>query len=144
MTPAFWSGKSVFLTGHTGFKGSWLSLLLQSFGARVTGYALPAPTTPSLFKDADIVAGMESLIGESGRKEAEAKLSDILGKKVKLQLVIGDVPEPESISEEEPEAPEPAKAAEPPPPPANPADDFKNDPLIRKALEIFAAEIQTT
>jgi CDP-glucose 4,6-dehydratase len=64
MTPAFWSGKSVFLTGHTGFKGSWLSLLLQSFGARVTGYALPAPTTPSLFKDADIGAGMESLIGD--------------------------------------------------------------------------------
>jgi len=64
MTPAFWSGKSVFLTGHTGFKGSWLSLLLQSFGARVTGYALPAPTTPSLFKDADVGADMESLIGD--------------------------------------------------------------------------------
>ncbi len=86
--------------------------------------------------------GMESLIGESGRKEAEAKLADILGKKVKLQLVIGDVPE--IIAEEEPEEVEPEKPSEPTPPPANPADDFKNDPLIRKALDIFAAEFQTT
>ena len=123
----------------TGFSKSliyrWLSGgIFQSAGEGTVLVALP-PSSKE---------GMESLIGESGRKEAEAKLSDILGKKVKLQLVIGDVPEPESISEEEPEAPEPAKAAEPPPPPANPADDFKNDPLIRKALEIFAAEIQTT
>ncbi len=88
--------------------------------------------------------GMESLIGESGRKEAESKLSDILGKKVKLQLVIGDVPEAEIIAEEEPEPVEPEKAPETPPLSTNPADDFKNDPLIRKALEIFAAEIQTT
>ena len=64
MTPAFWSGKSVFLTGHTGFKGSWLALLLQAFGARVTGYALPAPTHPSLFDDADVGTDMESCIGD--------------------------------------------------------------------------------
>ncbi len=88
--------------------------------------------------------GMESLIGESGRKEAEGKLTEVLGKKVKLHLVVGDVPEPETVTEDEPEIEEPEKASEPPPPPANPADDFKNDPLIRKALEIFAAEIQTT
>ncbi|MEX1119211.1 MAG: hypothetical protein WEB60_10515, partial [Terrimicrobiaceae bacterium] len=88
--------------------------------------------------------GMESLIGESGRKEAEGKLADILGRKVKLQLMIGDVPEPETISDEEPEPVEVNKAPGPPAPAANPADDFKNDPLIRKALEIFAAEIQTT
>jgi DNA polymerase-3 subunit gamma/tau len=113
----------------------WLSGgIFQSAGDNTVLVALP-PSSKE---------GMESLIGESGRKEAEGKLSDILGKKVKLQLVIGDVPEPESISEEEPEAVEPAKAPVAPPPPANPADDFKNDPLIRKALEIFAAEIQTT
>ena len=64
MTPDFWSGKSVFLTGHTGFKGSWLALLLQAFGARVTGYALPAPTHPSLFDDADVGTDMESCIGD--------------------------------------------------------------------------------
>lgn len=46
---SFWKGKKVFLTGHTGFKGSWLSLWLHSMGADVTGYALDPPTEPSLF-----------------------------------------------------------------------------------------------
>jgi CDP-glucose 4,6-dehydratase len=50
----FWRGKSVLVTGHTGFKGSWLSLWLASLGARVTGYALAPPTSPSLFDLADI------------------------------------------------------------------------------------------
>lgn len=45
----FWQGKKVFITGHTGFKGSWLSLWLSSLGAKVTGYALNPPTNPSLF-----------------------------------------------------------------------------------------------
>ncbi|MFM2112939.1 MAG: hypothetical protein RLZZ271_1599, partial [Pseudomonadota bacterium] len=44
MNPQFWRGRKVFLTGHTGFKGSWLSLWLQQLGAELTGYALPAPT----------------------------------------------------------------------------------------------------
>jgi CDP-glucose 4,6-dehydratase len=43
----FWAGKSVFLTGHTGFKGGWLSLWLKQLGAKVTGYSLEPPTTPS-------------------------------------------------------------------------------------------------
>jgi len=46
----FWKEKRVFLTGHTGFKGAWLSLWLHSLGARVTGYALKPPTNPSLFE----------------------------------------------------------------------------------------------
>ena len=51
---SFWRGKSVFLTGHTGFKGSWLSLLLSSLGAKVHGYSLTPPTTPSLFVEAKV------------------------------------------------------------------------------------------
>lgn len=64
MNPAFWRGKRVLLTGHTGFKGSWLSLWLQSMGAQVTGYALAPPTNPSLFKIAEVVQGMTSVIGD--------------------------------------------------------------------------------
>ena len=64
MNPAFWSDKKVFLTGHTGFKGSWLSLWLQQLGAEVTGYALPPPTNPSLFDVAQVAQGMKSIIGD--------------------------------------------------------------------------------
>lgn len=64
MTPGFWQGKRVFLTGHTGFKGSWLSLWLQQLGAQVTGFALEAPSHPSLFAEADVGAGMRSIIGD--------------------------------------------------------------------------------
>lgn len=60
----FWRGKRVFLTGHTGFKGSWLSLWLQSFGADVTGYALAPPTQPCLFEIAEVASGMTSIIGD--------------------------------------------------------------------------------
>lgn len=64
MTPEFWKGKKVFLTGHTGFKGSWLSLWLQYLGAEVTGYALQPPTYPSLFEIARVNDGMRSIIGD--------------------------------------------------------------------------------
>lgn len=64
MTHGFWCGKRVFLTGHTGFKGSWVSLWLQSLGAEVTGYALPPPTEPSLFDVARVQQGMESIIAD--------------------------------------------------------------------------------
>ncbi|WP_332778388.1 CDP-glucose 4,6-dehydratase [Polaromonas sp.] len=64
MTPAFWRGKRVFLTGHTGFKGSWLSLWLEQLGASVTGYSLAPPTTPSLFEAARVAEGMQSLHGD--------------------------------------------------------------------------------
>lgn len=61
---AFWQGKKVFVTGHTGFKGSWLSLWLQSMGADVKGFALEPPTSPALFEQAGVAAGMESAIGD--------------------------------------------------------------------------------
>ena len=61
---AFWQGKRVLLTGHTGFKGSWLSLWLQTMGAQVIGYALVPPTNPSLFEVADVGKGMTSVIGD--------------------------------------------------------------------------------
>ena len=64
MNPAFWQGKRVLLTGHTGFKGSWLSLWLQSMGAQVVGYALAPPTNPSLFDVAEVAQGMTSVIGD--------------------------------------------------------------------------------
>ena len=64
MTPEFWQGRRVFLTGHTGFKGSWLSLWLQSLGAEVTGFALRPPTDPNLFDEARVGQGMRSIIGD--------------------------------------------------------------------------------
>ncbi|HKS27261.1 MAG TPA: CDP-glucose 4,6-dehydratase [Pyrinomonadaceae bacterium] len=64
MRPEFWRDKRVLLTGHTGFKGSWLSLWLAEMGARVTGYALEPPTTPSLFQLARISEQVESVTGD--------------------------------------------------------------------------------
>lgn len=60
----FWKDRRVFVTGHTGFKGSWLSLWLQSLGAKVTGYALPPPTQPSLFELAAVAQGMTHIEGD--------------------------------------------------------------------------------
>lgn len=60
MNQQFWRGKKVFITGHTGFKGSWLSLWLHRLGARLHGYSLPPPTDPSLFDLASVVDVIES------------------------------------------------------------------------------------
>lgn len=62
--PDFWRGRRVLVTGHTGFKGSWLSLWLQDMGAQVAGYALPPATIPALFDEAKVVAGMRSEFGD--------------------------------------------------------------------------------
>ncbi len=66
MNPEFWRGKRVLLTGHTGFKGSWLSLWLQILGAEVIGYALAAET-PSFFQAAGVASGMRSIEGDVRR-----------------------------------------------------------------------------
>jgi len=60
----FWKGKKVYLTGHTGFKGSWLSLWLQNMGAVVKGYSLDVNTEPALFIKANVAEEMESEIGD--------------------------------------------------------------------------------
>ncbi|HOY18052.1 MAG TPA: CDP-glucose 4,6-dehydratase [Haliscomenobacter sp.] len=64
VNPSFWHRKKVYLTGHTGFKGSWLSLWLQSMGAEVKGYALDPPTEPALFEVAKIADFVETEIGD--------------------------------------------------------------------------------
>ena len=61
---AFWHGRRVFVTGHTGFKGSWLSLWLGSLGARVSGYALAPATTPALYDVAHVGDGITSTIAD--------------------------------------------------------------------------------
>ncbi len=60
MKKAFWKGRRVFLTGHTGFKGAWLALWLQDLGAEVVGYALDPPSEPSLFEMAGVGESMVS------------------------------------------------------------------------------------
>ena len=64
MTAEFWRGRRVFITGHTGFKGSWLCLWLQELGAKVTGYALPPSTQPNMFDLCQVAHGMNSVIGD--------------------------------------------------------------------------------
>lgn len=73
----FWKGKKVFLTGHTGFKGSWLSIWLHSMGAIVKGYALSPNTNPSLFEVANVNVLLESEIGD-------IRNLDVLSKSMKV------------------------------------------------------------
>ncbi len=61
---SFYNGKRVFVTGHTGFKGSWLCKILTNMGAEVTGYSLEPPTNPSLFSIANIEGDINSVIGD--------------------------------------------------------------------------------
>lgn len=77
--PEFWVGKKVFLTGHTGFKGGWLSLWLSSMGARVTGYSIPPNTDPNLFDilslDKIIYRSIIADIRDFSRLESELKIA---------------------------------------------------------------------
>ena len=63
MNAAFWREKRVLLTGHTGFKGSWLTLWLNSLGAQVTGYSIAPPSEPNLFTLANVADGIQSVQG---------------------------------------------------------------------------------
>jgi CDP-glucose 4,6-dehydratase len=64
MNSQFWKGKKVLLTGHTGFKGSWLSLWLQKLGSDLIGFSNSIPTKPSLFELANVQDGMNSIMGD--------------------------------------------------------------------------------
>jgi len=64
LEPSFWSGRRVLITGHTGFKGAWLSLWLQRLGAEVSGFALAPPTAPSFYRIAGVAGGMTEDCGD--------------------------------------------------------------------------------
>ncbi len=63
MNQNFWKKKTVLITGHTGFKGSWLSIVLKKFGANVIGFSKDIPTKPSMYEIANVGEGMKSIIG---------------------------------------------------------------------------------
>jgi CDP-glucose 4,6-dehydratase len=64
VTPDFWRGRRVLITGHTGFKGSWLSVWLDMLGSQIFGYALDPPTQPSLYEQAGVAELVQSTIGD--------------------------------------------------------------------------------
>src|SRR5436305_923295 len=64
LDPGFWRGRRVFLTGHTGFKGGWLSLWLQQLGAQLQGYALAPVGEHNLFQAARVGDGMTSTLAD--------------------------------------------------------------------------------
>lgn len=84
MNAAFWRGRRVLVTGHTGFKGSWLSLWLQALGAEVTGYALDAPTQPNLFESGRVAQGMRS---EKGDVRDPDRLRDVM-RRARPEIVV--------------------------------------------------------
>jgi CDP-glucose 4,6-dehydratase len=86
MMDAFWRGKKVLLTGHTGFKGSWLALWLQHLGADVSGYALAPPTDPCLFDVARVGAGMTSIHGDVNDYQRLKKCLDELRPEIVIHL----------------------------------------------------------
>ena len=83
VSPGFWSGRRVFLTGQTGFKGAWLALWLQKMGAEVRGRALPATTNPALFD----LLGLEWTLAHYGDvADAAGVEKDMAGAEVVLHL----------------------------------------------------------
>lgn len=83
---SFYKGKKVFVTGHTGFKGSWLCKILANAGAVVTGYALSAPTNPSLFDIAKIGNSINSVIGDIRDYDSLKKAFDDFQPEIVLHL----------------------------------------------------------
>lgn len=82
----FWRGRRVFLTGHTGFKGSWLSRILIRLGASVTGYALPPEAEPALFTIGQVHKGMTSVLGDILDVEALEKAFDAAKPEVVIHM----------------------------------------------------------
>ena len=76
----FWSKRRVFLTGHTGFKGSWMTLLLNQLGSNVKGFALTPPTKPSLFNEAFLENVIKSDTGDIRHLK---KLTESINKQLK-------------------------------------------------------------
>ncbi len=83
---AFWQGKRVLLTGHTGFKGGWLALWLQRMGAHVTGIALPPQTQSNLFEAARVAQGMTSHLCDIRDAQQLAALVQIATPEIVLHL----------------------------------------------------------
>lgn len=82
----FWKNKKVFLTGHTGFKGSWLSLWLKDMGAIVKGYSLDVNTNPSLFVKANVSEGMHSEIGDIRDLEKLSKSINVFNPDILIHM----------------------------------------------------------
>ena len=86
MDLSFYKGKKVLVTGHTGFKGTWLCRILVNAGAEVTGYSLPAPTNPNLFEMADVENRINSIIGDIRDLEHLKKVFEDVQPEIVLHL----------------------------------------------------------
>ena len=84
--PAFWNGRRVLVTGHTGFKGSWLTLWLRSLGAHVTGFSAPLPAGPSLYELARVGEGIETHEGDVRDAAALAEVVRAAAPEIVLHL----------------------------------------------------------
>jgi CDP-glucose 4,6-dehydratase len=84
--PDFWRERRVLLTGHTGFKGAWLALWLQTLGAHVSGFAVGVPTEPSLYELARVGEGIESIEGDVRDRDALAAALDLVRPEIVIHM----------------------------------------------------------